>query len=419
MDTASLILSAASNHCSYQQKLSVASSTTTTTTLTSKDQHKSSQVKCPVQRNNNLDTNSIHPASFYATNQKSTKSPVCQRFKQNAGPASAGSGPASNQQHQANAHQFAGHTGHLAASADNNHDDAIHAPTSSASKMSFIYCNGNCYDKLNKMRERLFRILSKVPIQVEPAAVQQSSSNKVIDREPLVIKYYNERSLADILDLHFECSLIKQEHKRHCCSSPMYVTVLAGADHGSSNMSCTIANRDLTSATGTSGANFMAGFGARATGAGPSLVPLAHQRDAGGSGGTGNGTSHYYQLAAADIQHQAQQHDAPVSIVDWRVDHASQLEACGALLNWPPTTTPTTPSLQQLAHETADSRKVRNDDSSISGVKSVAPMSTPIGQQRTSTSITGTKGKCMGSDWKQVVLNDSPEWAAIFVGMMK
>ena len=32
---------------------------------------------------------------------------------------------------------------------------------------------------------------------------------KTIKRQPLVIKYYNERSLADILELHFSCSLSK------------------------------------------------------------------------------------------------------------------------------------------------------------------------------------------------------------------
>lgn len=83
-------------------------------------------------------------------------------------------------------------------------------------------------EEFNKMRERLFRLLSKVPIQVETvnsdyepgnsssatpssssSSSSQSQSFKKINRKPLIIKYYNERSLTDILDQHFGCSLIK------------------------------------------------------------------------------------------------------------------------------------------------------------------------------------------------------------------
>lgn len=84
-------------------------------------------------------------------------------------------------------------------------------------------------DQLNRMRERLFRLLSKVPIQVEtikqqnnrrqlgPATSQAGPSSGKAQgaagehlKEPLIIKYYQERSLASILELHFACSLIKQ-----------------------------------------------------------------------------------------------------------------------------------------------------------------------------------------------------------------
>lgn len=81
-------------------------------------------------------------------------------------------------------------------------------------------------EEFNRMRERLFRLLSKVPIQVETvtnecdsnatASSSTSSSSsqsqnilKKINAEPLIIKYYNERSLSDIIDQHFGCSLIR------------------------------------------------------------------------------------------------------------------------------------------------------------------------------------------------------------------
>lgn len=90
-------------------------------------------------------------------------------------------------------------------------------------------------EEFNRMRERLFRMLSKVPIQVEtepnswspiqranslPASTSSSSSSALstcsrnstsrrIDREPLLIKYYNDRFLNDILEQHFGCALIK------------------------------------------------------------------------------------------------------------------------------------------------------------------------------------------------------------------
>lgn len=112
-------------------------------------------------------------------------------------------------------------------------------------------------EEFYKMRERLFRMLSKVPIQVETepslswqrylqrpncspvhqldaasASSSASTSNSVssasstststpttssarlvassrkIDQETLIIKYYNDRSLNDILEQHFGCALI-------------------------------------------------------------------------------------------------------------------------------------------------------------------------------------------------------------------
>lgn len=75
----------------------------------------------------------------------------------------------------------------------------------------------HCHERMNKLRERLFRILSKVPIQVAPIQqIQPDGSKKIvsIDKEPLVIKYYSERHMRDILDLHFESSLIKHNHER-------------------------------------------------------------------------------------------------------------------------------------------------------------------------------------------------------------
>lgn len=97
----------------------------------------------------------------------------------------------------------------------------------------------NHQDQFNKLRERLFRLLSKVPIQVEtvePSApiesknkiisgISCSSSScssissprcqqkKITDRKPLLIKYYNERSLSEILSLHFGCSLMSRNSR--------------------------------------------------------------------------------------------------------------------------------------------------------------------------------------------------------------
>lgn len=83
------------------------------------------------------------------------------------------------------------------------------------------------HEEFNRMRERLFRILSKVPIQVETNGTSQGQEEgkgaskrcKVIDREPVTIKYYNQRSLAEILELHFSCSLIKHNFSAHAMSS--------------------------------------------------------------------------------------------------------------------------------------------------------------------------------------------------------
>lgn len=67
----------------------------------------------------------------------------------------------------------------------------------------------------NRIRERLFRLLSKVPIQVQSERSQPAGSSKAppADRvgEPLVIKYYHERSLAEILELHFSGLSVKTQ----------------------------------------------------------------------------------------------------------------------------------------------------------------------------------------------------------------
>jgi len=105
--------------------------------------------------------------------------------------------------------------------------------------------------QLDSMRDRLFRLLSKVPIQVEtlkqtekppelthlgqneeaksnpsanayrrqpsgslarasPQPSTSGGSEPKFDylREPLIIKYYQDRSLCEILELHFACSLL-------------------------------------------------------------------------------------------------------------------------------------------------------------------------------------------------------------------
>ena len=102
--------------------------------------------------------------------------------------------------------------------------------------------------QFDSMRERLFRLLSKVPLQVEtikrrskrrppppppevsaeatrrawpdageptvgkcsdsPAAATSAPKTAPSSQEPLVIKYYHEHALAEILELHFACSLL-------------------------------------------------------------------------------------------------------------------------------------------------------------------------------------------------------------------
>lgn len=137
----------------------------------------------------------------------------------------------------------------------------LQAPSDSKQSVRQVTENGHhyqvqYYDEFNKMREKLFRLLSKVPIQVEPMigciasqsaaaaaattaaaaaadnqccsssssssiSSQQSSSRQqpsMIDRKPLLIKYYNEKFLNDILDLHFNCSLMKLNFENN--SSP-------------------------------------------------------------------------------------------------------------------------------------------------------------------------------------------------------
>lgn len=78
-----------------------------------------------------------------------------------------------------------------------------------------VLAAGGPHEELNQIRERLFRTLSKVPIQVEsspkspsrPEGAPAGPRNQL--KQPLVIKYYHERSLADVLELHFACSLVK------------------------------------------------------------------------------------------------------------------------------------------------------------------------------------------------------------------
>lgn len=97
-----------------------------------------------------------------------------------------------------------------------------------------------------KLRERLFRVISKVPVQVESIDPLESMSSgieatgevssqlgksdsgiRTNDRtgakvypkrrqqlncaEPVLIKYYNDKSLEEILELHFKCSLMEKE----------------------------------------------------------------------------------------------------------------------------------------------------------------------------------------------------------------
>lgn len=90
--------------------------------------------------------------------------------------------------------------------------------------------------QFDSMRERLFRLLSKVPIQVETIkrdrpcrrSAKPESSHREFQcsaaappstfdylREPLVIKYYQDRSLYEILELHFACSLLTNSKADH------------------------------------------------------------------------------------------------------------------------------------------------------------------------------------------------------------
>lgn len=83
-------------------------------------------------------------------------------------------------------------------------------------------------DQVSRMRERLFRHLSKVPIKVESVSRetheaspggrhpndQPSNSSRKRSfserlRDPLVIQYYHEKALTNIIELHFACSLTK------------------------------------------------------------------------------------------------------------------------------------------------------------------------------------------------------------------
>lgn len=122
-------------------------------------------------------------------------------------------------------------------------DDEQLTNTASGNNQSQKY-NFQYQDEMSRMRERLFRLLSKVPIHVEtepvgcgltadassvsPSSSSSSSSSstskqqssklpksqhcKFIDREPLIIKYYNDRTLPELIEQHFGCSLIKHNY---------------------------------------------------------------------------------------------------------------------------------------------------------------------------------------------------------------
>lgn len=92
-----------------------------------------------------------------------------------------------------------------------------------------------------RLKERLFRVISKVPVQVESISPDQYAANNKTYQDgpscsygpqttetcgsserakasqradyanrPVVIKYYNEKSLYEIIELHFRCSLSDQ-----------------------------------------------------------------------------------------------------------------------------------------------------------------------------------------------------------------
>lgn len=101
-------------------------------------------------------------------------------------------------------------------------------PPNSMAKIKF-------QEQYNKLRERLFRHLSKVPIQVEslnynyqyhPSLItssiesdvslcnhQQQSTSQFDEWRPLLIKYYQERAAGEILNLHYGCSFLSHDHK--------------------------------------------------------------------------------------------------------------------------------------------------------------------------------------------------------------
>lgn len=103
-------------------------------------------------------------------------------------------------------------------------------------------------DQFNKLKERLFRNLSKVPIQVESlerpiseeltdqsqrvlvtqssssscssssnsssnSSGSKSTSSRFNEWRPLLIKYYQERAASEVLNLHFGCSLMSHNCK--------------------------------------------------------------------------------------------------------------------------------------------------------------------------------------------------------------
>lgn len=101
---------------------------------------------------------------------------------------------------------------------------------------------------VGKLRERLFRVISKVPVQVESLSPQERTANKDQDdagpsnqtgkgsngsdvsesageqtkrrqqtscSDPVLIKYYSDKSLEEIIELHFRCSLLGVEESNY------------------------------------------------------------------------------------------------------------------------------------------------------------------------------------------------------------
>jgi len=90
--------------------------------------------------------------------------------------------------------------------------------TSASKSSDQLSYHAQYQEEFCKVRERLFRMLSKVPVQIETpqagSATTKPQTPKTVDREPLIVKYYNDKSLESILDLHFSCSLMKHSYER-------------------------------------------------------------------------------------------------------------------------------------------------------------------------------------------------------------